>query len=258
MWTKSSLKEAFFDLGVKPGMTVLVHSSLKAVGYVAGGPVGVIFALEELLTEEGTLVMPTFNTDLTDPAQWQAPPIKKSQLREVLDEMPAFDPELTPTKKMGCVSETFRKQPGVVRSAHPHLSFAGWGKNANKICTNHSFARGLWRHSPLQKIYDLGGHVLLLGVDHDRNTSMHLAEYDGRVGRDRIEQKAPVMEGGKKVWVEFEEIDLDNSDFVEIGRSFESEINGVTSAKVGDAVSKFMSQKQIVVFAKGYINKSVQ
>src|SRR5262249_38683800 len=62
-------------LGIEPGMTVLVHSSLRSLGWVSGGPVAVVQALMDALTEEGTLVMPGFCIAHSDPAQWQAPPV---------------------------------------------------------------------------------------------------------------------------------------------------------------------------------------
>lgn len=57
--TRGSLAEDFRNLGLKKGMTVIVHSSLKSLGWVVGGPIAVVQALMDVLSEEGTLVMPT-------------------------------------------------------------------------------------------------------------------------------------------------------------------------------------------------------
>lgn len=255
--TPSQLVADFESLGIKAGMTLLVHSSLKSVGEVCGGPVAVILALEELLTTEGTLVMPTFNTNLTDPARWQMPPIYPEQIPSVLAEMPVFDVNLTPTRKMGCVSETFRKQEGVIRSPHPHLSFAAWGKNAEYLCNEHHFKFGLSYESPLGRIHELGGHVLLLGVDHDRNTSLHLAEYSARPSRNIVLEKAPIFANGKRQWIEFEELDFDDSDFLQIGKSFEKKSDHFRNGKIGNADAKLMSQRHLVEFARTYMSQLV-
>src|SRR6185503_14884857 len=110
--TIPSLQADFTALGVTRGMTLLLHSSLSALGWVCGGPVAVILALEELLGADGTLVMPTHSSGLSDPGLWQHPPVPDSWWQIIRETMPAYDPDLTPTRQMGAIPETFRKQPG--------------------------------------------------------------------------------------------------------------------------------------------------
>jgi aminoglycoside 3-N-acetyltransferase len=94
--TVSSLVSDFKSLGIKEGMVLLVHSSLSSLGWVCGGPVSVILALEEVLTETGTLIMPTHSGDYSDPAEWCNPPVPESWWETIRNEMPVFDKMSTP------------------------------------------------------------------------------------------------------------------------------------------------------------------
>lgn len=116
MATMSSLVNDFRRLGLKNGMHVVVHSSLRSIGWVCGGAVSVILALEEVLGPEGTLVMPSHSYDISDPLQWINPPVPSNWIERIRSEMPLFYKDLTPTTAMGKIAETFRKQDGVVRS----------------------------------------------------------------------------------------------------------------------------------------------
>ena len=131
--TVESLQADFEVLGIEKGMVLLVHSSLSAMGWVCGGPVAVIIALQEVLGETGTLVMPTHSTDLSEPSQWENPPVPESWWQTIRETMPAYDPDLTPTRSMGKIAETFRKQKGVFRSTHPQSSFCARGPQASSV-----------------------------------------------------------------------------------------------------------------------------
>ncbi|PFE03881.1 AAC(3) family N-acetyltransferase [Bacillus cereus] len=233
-------------LGLKKGMTVIVHSSLSSIGWVSGGAVAVVEALMNVITEEGTIIMPTQTSDLSDPKNWARPPVPESWWQIIRDNVPAFHPDITPTLAMGKVVECFRTYPNVKRSNHPLNSFAVWGKHAETIIAEHSLSISFGEHSPLKKIYDLDGYVLLIGVGYDSNTSIHLSEI--RTGaRELIKVGAPVLENNIRVWKEFDEMDYDSDLFVEIGKEFER-INAVTINKVGNATCRLMKQKEIVDF----------
>lgn len=252
--TVDSLHHDLIQLGVEPGMTLLVHSSLSALGWVCGGATAVILALENALGDTGTLVMPTHSTQLSEPSRWQAPPVHQDWWPVIREHMPAFRPDLTPTRGMGVIPETFRKQDGALRSDHPHHSFAARGPNAEIIVGEHSLHNGLGETSPLARIYDLDGRVLLLGVDHDRSTSLHLAEYRASfTGREEEIDGAPVCADGKRHWVEVHGLDLDDDDFATIGRAFDRETGNVCNGRVGNADARLMPQRSLVDFAVGWM-----
>jgi len=249
--TTASLLTDLQALGVEAGMTLLVHSSLSAIAdWVVGGAAAVILALEAALGPAGTLVMPTQSGELSDPADWQHPPVPQHWWELIRQEMPPFRPDLTETREMGRIPETFRKQDGVLRSRHPQTSFAAWGKQAQFIIADHALEEGLGERSPLARLYDLDGHVLLLGVGHDRNTSIHLAEYRATFpGKRTISTAAPLLINGQRQWVAFQVLDYNDEDFVQIGAAFAEETGLVRQGQVGQATAFLMPQRPLVDFA---------
>jgi len=248
--TVETLKADLLALDVQPGMVLLIHSSLSALGWICGGAVAVIQALLETLRAEGTLVMPTFTGGLTDPENWQHPPVPQGWKDTIRTEMPAFDPLRTPTRKMGQIAETFRTWPDVVRSTHPHCSFTATGPHARRIVEGHQLENGLGEGSPLARIYELGGWVLLLGVGFASNSSVHLAEYRASYPRTSYEANgAPMMVDGQRQWVPVNDLVVDAGDFPSIGEQFAAETGAVQAGNVGEGTALLMPQRLLVDYA---------
>ena len=179
----AELTAQLLSLGVAPGGVLLVHSSFSRVGPVEGGPGGLILAFQAALGPRGTLVMPSMSDD---------------------DDHP-FDRRTTPCLGMGVLAETFWRTPGVLRSDSPH-AFAAIGPHAARITADHPIDVPHGLNSPEGRVYELDGQILMLGVGHDANTTVHLAE--ALEGVRYYRQKfATIVQGGQAVRCCYNEID---------------------------------------------------
>jgi aminoglycoside N3'-acetyltransferase len=161
-----------------------VHTSFRAVRPVEGGPLGLIEALRAALGANGTLVMPSWTGDADAP----------------------FDPASTPASAdLGVVAETFWRLPGVVRSNHP-FAVAALGRQAEGIASGPLPIPPHAPDSPVGRVHALNGQVLLLGVGHDANTTLHVAELLADVPY-RIPKHITVLQDGRPVRIEYGEND---------------------------------------------------
>jgi aminoglycoside N3'-acetyltransferase len=157
--TKNDILHGLHCLGVPLGSGLIVHSSLKSFGFVEGGALSVIEALMEAVTDQGTIVMPSFNhATIFEPG---GPGI--------------FDPHQTPTIN-GAIPDLFWRLPGVHRSLNPTHAFAAWGRHAQRYTQNHHRTLTMGKDSPLGMLWQDGGYGLLLGVDYAANTFHHVVE----------------------------------------------------------------------------------
>ena len=172
------------ELGVEPGAVLLVHTSFRAVRPVEGGPAGLISALRAAVGPAGTLVMPSWGAD---------------------DDAP-FAPASSPAAAdLGIVAETFRQLPGVRRSEHQH-AFAAAGPHADRILADPLPLPPHIPESPVGRVHELDGQVLLLGVGHDADTTLHLAELIAGVPY-RLEKHCTVLRDGAPVRIDYREND---------------------------------------------------
>ena len=251
--TVESLVRDLRSLGLQPGMTVMVHSSLSQIGYVSGGAQAVVEALLEAVGITGTIVMPTHSTDLSDPSTWSNPPVPSAWWDTVHKHMPAYDARLTPTRRMGAIVECFRHVPGLQRSAHPTVSAAAVGPNAAKLVHGHALECGLGETSPQARLYDLDGHVLLIGVTHANNTSLHLAEYrSAPSGAAETMDASPILVHGQRQWASYRNLVGDDSDFKRIGDEF-GRTGQQRTGQVGAALSALMPARAAVDFATNWM-----
>ena len=252
---KEDIKVALKQVGVQSGQAIMVHTSLSSLGFVCGGAQMVIEALIESVGEEGTIMMPTQSWKNLDPeagVHWEEP---KEWWQTIRDNWPAYDKDITPTNTMGAVAEMFRKWPGTKRSDHPARSVAAWGKQAEYLTRNHDLSNIFGEDSPVGKLYALDGYVLLIGVDYDKNTSMHLADVRADYpSKHMTKESSAIMENDNRVWKTYETLYVDGEDFCDIGKAFEKECR-VEKVMLGNGTLTFMKQRELVDFAVRWIEK---
>lgn len=254
--TKEEIIAGLQRIGLEKSDVVMVHTSLKSMGYVCGGAQTVIEALIDIVGEEGTIMMPTQSWKNLDPecgVHWDA---DESEWQIIRENWPAYDRMITPTNTMGAVAEMFRTWPGSIRSAHPARSVCAWGKYAEYLTEEHDLSNIFGDGSPIGRLYELDAKVLLLGVGYDKNTSIHLADARAEYpGKHNCVEHSAVMENGVRVWKAYETLFVDGEDFEKIGAAFEE--NGEVHAEnIGAAESKLMSQRAIVDFAVDWIESN--
>lgn len=245
----SSLARDLRSLGVSKGDRLLVHSSLRAVGPVVGGPAAVILALEQAVGTSGTIVMPTFSEHLCDPKD-QSNADSASVRADKLRHMPTFHADLTPVDKVnGFLTEVFRKQTAVYRSKHPHVSFAAWGAKAKHVVQDQSLADPLGERSPLARLYDLGAKVLLLGVGGDALTALHLAEYFvPQLLTNKRTWAAKLVDRVGAAWHTYSDVDNNSDFFPDLLADYESQGGPCRKGQIGRAASRLIPMPGLVDF----------
>ena len=180
----AELVEQMSDLGVEEGGVLVVHTSFRTLRPVAGGPAGLIDALRTAVGPEGTLVMPSWGADGDT----------------------VFDPATTPVSPdLGVTADLFWRMPGVQRSTHP-MAFAALGPRAATILADPLPRPPHRPESPIGRAHELDARILLLGVGHDANTTIHLAEILAKVPYG-VPKHCTILEDGRPRRIDFTEND---------------------------------------------------
>ncbi len=160
VWTFEQLcADLRTSCNVQPGDILIVHSSAKAIGRVDGGVVTIVRALKEVVTPEGTLLLPVFSSPTPDGI---------------------FKIKRTPSR-VGLITEAFRRSEGVLRSKHPTHSVAAWGKRRDEFLADHEKSTGLGVDSPFHKAAKAGADILMIGCDLTTCSLVHVGEAVVRV-----------------------------------------------------------------------------
>jgi aminoglycoside 3-N-acetyltransferase len=233
MLTFEKLVEGFRGLGVEEGDTLLVHSSYKSLGAVDGGPQIVINALESVLGEDGTLVMPTFNFDFNKGTPW--------------------DVRTTPSK-MGVLTELVRVDPRAKRVFHPFYSFAILGKHAEML-GGLRYKSSYERNSVFGKLRDLDGKIMVIGLSYNDSMTFfhHIEQMEGVDYRFLKQFTGEVTdENGNTYTDTFEmlvrDIDKGVMTMVDPMGALMEQAGVIRSAKIGEADVKLMKANEVYAF----------
>lgn len=161
-------------IGLNENSRIVVHSSLSAFGYVLGGGQTVVGALTAVC---GTVLAPAF-TYQTLLIPKVGPALNGMSYEDEMIEVEFFRPDLPAHSTIGSIPNAMLKHPGHKRSMHPALSFVGIGRDVEAILSTQTYDEPF---APLGWLADNGGQVLLMGVTHRTNTTIHVGEF--RAGR---------------------------------------------------------------------------
>lgn len=157
MVTQNQIEQGLRDIGVTAGMSLEVHSSLSSFGQVEGGAEAVIGALKNVVTEQGSIFMPSLRLsrelELSEQDKAMGITVKIKVLEPNCDR-----------SAMGIIADTFRKMPDTY-TGDGVFRISGWGRHGRDVITG-----GL--DYPLHN----GGMALMLGVDIYKLTAMHYVE----------------------------------------------------------------------------------
>jgi aminoglycoside 3-N-acetyltransferase len=210
---RNEIAESLKSLGLESGDIVLLHSSLASIGRVEGGPDAVIDAFLDVVGPEGTLVVPVFGA-------------------------------------LGILTATVKNRESAVISDHPNAKVAAIGKDAERICAGHweaETAHG--EDTPYLKIANLGGKICLLGVDQDRNTTLHSVEALLRLPYLKTLTSKRETENGVET-KDFPFFPGPHRDFIGLDR-YLRESGKMTIGKVGDSVARLIKSADMIDITKG-------
>lgn len=251
--SRAGLAADLTRLGLDSGSIVMVHTSLTSLGWVIGGEQAVLDALRDAVGGDGTIVMPTQSWHLCDPAFLaDQPPQWWPTIR---DNLPVYDPAITPTRTMGAVAELFRTIPGTLRSPHPHRSIAANGPAAATITAVHDLDSPAGERSPLKALYDLDATVLLLGTTPAKMTILHLAEHRATwPSRHLVRNGTARIIDGIRTWTSWDELWLEDDDFTAAVDAFTADGGHTRTGTVGHAHARLLPARALVDFAADWFS----
>jgi aminoglycoside 3-N-acetyltransferase len=249
MHTELSLVRDLTALGTPKGAVLVVHSGYRALGEVDGGPATVVAALRAAVGPAGTVLAPTFTNHLIDPYTWPVPPSPDERER-LMAAMAEYDPATTEPHKMGAVARAVWKADGALRSQHPVTSWAAVGAAAADLLREHPLDDPEGADGPVGRAWKADARILLLGTDHDTNTTIHLAESLLEMPHlEALPDRFPTRDAaGSRVWHAVRKTTKCSDGFTKLGPYLEEE-GVVRHGRLGSAIVMSMRSRDVVRIA---------
>jgi aminoglycoside N3'-acetyltransferase len=251
------------QLGIRPGDTLMVHASLRAIGPVEGGAAGVLDALDAAVGPTGTLLMVL---GAKDNWAWVNEHPEEERAAHLAGAEP-FDRLRTPADpEVGYLAEAFRQRDGTEVSDNPEGRFGARGALAGELLSHAPWHDYFGPGSPLDRLCRAGGRVLRLGADLNTTTVLHWAEYLVELpGKRRVRRHRRVLgETGPEIrYVDC----LDDSDgivewpgedyFAIILREYLA-LGSASCGQVGRARSELIAASELVDFGVRWMSEHFQ
>lgn len=258
--TREGMATTLRALGLVDGDAVMVHAAMSRFGPMLNGPDAFIAALSDAVGPEGTVL---------SYVDWDG------NYHDLLDEdgrlpeawkphTPAFDPAVSrAVQANGILAEFIRTTPGARRSANPGASMAALGARADWFTADHPMDYGYGPGSPLAKLVEARGKVLMAGAPLDTMTLLHHAEHLADIpGKRVVRQECPILVDGAVEWRMIEEFDtsdpvvegLDDDYFAEIVREFLASGRGRTG-RIGAADLVLVEASAICDFGVSWLER---
>jgi aminoglycoside 3-N-acetyltransferase len=258
--TKASLRADLERLGIATGDIVMVHAAMSRMGRLLHGPDTFIAALRAAVGEAGTIMAYVdWDGDYEDLLDERG-----CILPEWRDKVPPFDPQTSrAVRDNGILAEFVRTTPGAFRSGSPGASVAAIGAKAAWLTADHPLDYGYGAGSPLAKLVESGGKVLMAGAPLDTMTLLHHAEHLADIAGKRIKRyDVPLLRDGKVWWRMTEEFDtsdpvvdgLPDDYFAEIVRTFLVSGAG-RQGQVGDAPCVLVDAERVCIFGRVWLEE---
>lgn len=246
--TKADFVDFLKNMGISKGMILYVQSNILDFAFINGGNQTIIEALQDVVGYEGTIVMSSFSEHLIDPACDTRYQFERDVYDEMRESMQSFHKKRTPADHD--LANQLMRNDAVYRSNHPTHSCVAWGKYAKLMCDKHPLHFSLGKDSFLDKVCEMNGYVLLLGIGYKYCDIFKYAATI--VGKAPVKiMSCPIDKKGKTEFVDILDIDYSNKGISNIKDMLE-ERSVVKDSFIANAHCRFFKAKEAANLALAY------